>query len=194
MHAIIFVGDSILTRESQDNVAGLAPRLRLRFRDIEVRIIAAAGSNSSQTLASLAGRVLPDDSLVIVSVGMNDAAPWKSVPIKEFKENYTRILDILGGRLVILVTPYPVHTGKQRQPGRNNEVIERYAQVIQELARTHNVAYIDMYSIVYSTMHTADLHVSDGVHLNDTGYGLLTEAVSPLVEKWLNHKALRSFQ
>lgn len=101
---VVLVGDSHLTETSPRRaVSKLPPRLR-RF-GLDVVSVAVGGANSRDALHP----PIPEDSdWAIYSVGVNDAARWKSVCLEEFKANCDRILSVSGARQQLVLGPGPV--------------------------------------------------------------------------------------
>lgn len=193
MKSIVFLGDSILARKHQDGVIALAPRVKNAFPAVTVISYAAGGATSQQCLARLGDVTVPSNSLVIISLGMNDAAPWKQISLEEFLKNYELLLAKLTSCTLVLVAPYPVDVDKQIPPGRDNETLRSYAQEVSVLAQQHKVAVIDLFRVIGgAAAEGEDLHVSDGVHLNDRGYSLFFDQLKPHIKHWLETKAKTS--
>lgn len=63
---------------------------------------AAVGGASTRDLAGQAGgAAIESDDVVVVSVGSNDAAPWKQVPLEEFTRLLATFLADLPTRRVV---------------------------------------------------------------------------------------------
>ena len=67
---VVLLGDSHLARVRRDLLV-LGP---------DVCNAAEGGASSLDLLAQATGAAVEEDDLVVVSVGTNDAAPWKHVP------------------------------------------------------------------------------------------------------------------
>ena len=120
----------------------------------------------------LSGKVLPGGAdWVVYSVGINDAAPWKCVPLEEFAANCDRIMaDTQPARRLVL-GPGPV--AERGAPGeRTNVVVAAYAAVLERIASSHSARFVSMVDL----LDVNDL-AEDGVHLNDSGYCKLTRRV-----------------
>lgn len=182
MKSLVLLGDSLVARKHQDGVDALIPRITKAFPTAEVVSYAVGGANSRQALEATRSISLPSDSLVIISLGMNDAAPWKQVPMQEFVGNYEQLIKLCSGHMLVLITPNPVNTTKQQSPGRDNAIIKQYDEAVRALANEHNAKVVDLFQIIGEAMRISDCHVEDGVHLNDAGYALFFDALSPLIQ------------
>ena len=71
----------------------------------EVRNAAEGGASSRDLLRQAdAVGVLPSD-VVVLSVGTNDAAPWKRVPVSEFAHSLSMLVAAHAPRRWVLVAP-----------------------------------------------------------------------------------------
>lgn len=183
MKNIVLLGDSILARTYQDDSKALIPRLREYFSNINITSYAVSGANSMQTLEQLKSLSIPQDSVFMISLGMNDAAPWKQIKLNDFISNYQQILHLLSGHPIVLLTPYPVDIHKQVPPGRDNHLLWVYSDKIMMLAREHGLVGLDIYSLIEKASNGKDLYVSDGVHLNDHGYKILFNSIEHILAK-----------
>ena len=173
MKKIILVGDSVVARTDQDGATALIPRISEQFPETELVVLAVGGASSKATLENIKNHAFTKDDLVIVSLGLNDAAPWKQIPVEQFKLNYTALLESIGHTNVVLIAPNPVDTQKQTPPGRDNVILHEYVKVIQGLASKYEMRCINLFEIIRSYEDGADLYVEDGVHLSTAGYDLL---------------------
>jgi lysophospholipase L1-like esterase len=171
---VVLAGDSHLTPSSKWGTRKLGPRLR--DQGYSVVELAKGGLTSQQALVLYDG---PWPSpVVVLSLGANDAAPWKQVPLTDFVANVGR----LAGRAErpIILTPAPVC--ECRQAGRANAVLRRYADAAEDVASRVGASVVPVFDHLLRLMEgDVDLHVADGVHLNDRAYDELELLVSPLL-------------
>jgi lysophospholipase L1-like esterase len=170
---LILLGDSHLARENQDGVTGLIPRIRQDFQDIEIMNFTNGGANTVLGLEIVKTLELTEKAdAALVMFGTNDAASWKLVPLENFTANYEGVIEKLKRlvKRIILVTPPPVNEKKQIPPGRSNKTIGEYAKAVAALADKQKLAFVDLFSIITDLMKAKDVHMADGVHLNDLGY------------------------
>lgn len=164
---VVLVGDSHLTDTSpRRRVTKLGPRLRRT--GLDVISVAVGGANSRDLL----GQQIPGGAdWVVYSVGINDAAPWKCVPLEEFAANCDRIMADTHPARRLVLGPGPV--ADRGAPGeRTNVVVAAYAAVLERVALSHSARFVSMVDL----LDVNDL-AEDGVHLNDSGYRKLTRRV-----------------
>ena len=164
---VVLAGDSHFTEFSPHRpVTKLASRLRTH--GVDVVSVAVGGANSRDVLLQ---QVPADSDCVLYSVGTNDAAPWKCVPLNEFVVNCDRLLSAPGPKRRIMFGPGPVI--ERALPGeRTNAGLAAYAAVLERAAVTHSARYLSLVDLLVD----GDL-AEDGVHLNDSGYEKLAERV-----------------
>jgi lysophospholipase L1-like esterase len=160
---VVLAGDSHLTPTSKWGTRKLGPRLR--ERGIGVIDMAKGGLTSKQAVALYEGSW--PASVVVLSLGANDAAPWKQVPLNDFTRNVTKLA--AEAERPILLTPAPVC--ERRQAGRANSVLRAYADAAEDAGKRAGASVIQVYDHLVRFMSDGvDLHVGDGVHLNDRAY------------------------
>jgi lysophospholipase L1-like esterase len=165
--ATVLIGDSHLARIRRD-----LPILGSRVRN------AAEGGASAACLsvqASSAG--IDEHEVVVVSVGTNDAAPWKGVPLMDFERTLTAFLSSVKAHgWVYVAPPGVVETRLNRTGDRSNRVMEDY-----------RTAAIKAFEQVGARVVRTDLLVGplgdsafapDGLHLNAAGYRALLPAIA----------------
>ena len=163
-----------MSRKNDNNDVILISMFHERLPDRTIINLATGGANSNYGISILNTSKLPSNAIVVVSFGTNDAAYWKMVSIKDYKNNLEKIikkLDVLGNK-VVLVSPPPVNLQKQTPPGRKNEVIKKYAETMHKIAKAHNLLYLNLYELLHEEMQESDIHFKDGVHLNELGYDI----------------------
>ena len=111
-----------------------------------------------------------------MSVGTNDAAPWRSVPLAEFGS----ALDEFVRRLAIggLVYVVPPGVDKSRLAGANDRttaVFRAYADRASSVFSAAGATLVDGRALLESLGRTAFTH--DGVHLTGAAYDVLLPAI-----------------
>lgn len=167
------VGDSVLHRTVRDDPLLEALSIQEHFPDYTVDNLAHGGTNSYDTLTSIEDYDFSKSDIVIISLGLNDAAPWKQVPLEDFIANYEAIIKTVGHERIVAIIPNPVDTQKQIAPGRDNKLIQEYGDAVAKLAQKHHLQTTDMYKTVIQHDDAASLYTEDGLHFNSTGYQLL---------------------
>ena len=169
----VLLGDSHLTgAASRWPTTKLPPRLRADGH--EVIELAFGGLDSRAALERYAA--VPEGT-VVVSLGTNDAAPWKQVPLDEFEANYARLLGRLDGAALVVIPPGPVC--ETRQQGRSNTEVRRYTDAAARVGRAAGGVPVPLFERLSALMDAGgDVHVADGVHLNDAAYDVLHDLVT----------------
>jgi lysophospholipase L1-like esterase len=149
--------------------------------------------------------------LVVLFFGANDSAKantFQHVPIDEYADNLSIMIKRINRystdtRIVIITTP-PVNedqwhkASEQGGPDlrRSNKVAKAYAEAAKEVARSHKVPYVDLWSEIMNLAHdpestdevdgSADMishkqnlseFMSDGLHLGTLGCQVLFTAL-----------------
>ena len=105
-------------------------------------------------------------------------------------ENYERIIVSIkenapNTKLVILslTAMGGKHWGQLKELAAYNNV------KIKMLAEKYNLPYVDLYSslINYDTMEICEEYTTDGGHLTEKGYEVITNAITPVIENQLNN-------
>ncbi len=113
---------------------------------------------------------------VVISLGTNDSAPWKQVPIERFRSNLVSILKSFTDSRIVFFLPPPVNEAKQREGRQRTNILTRqYADAAKEVCvATGSVALIESWEMFSPLLENGpDYHTEDGVHLNDYGNSLL---------------------
>jgi lysophospholipase L1-like esterase len=168
--SVVLVGDSHLAEHSTRDVNKLGRRLTGQGWVVHYR--AVGGFDTRAALALQAP--VPDAAWTIVSLGANDAAPWKQVPVPEFRSNLHRLLQRYGHSELLVLGPPPVREPASDPLGRTNAVLLAYGQAASEVAETVGAAFLDLFDLVATD---GSHHVEDGLHLNDDAYEALLAAV-----------------
>ncbi|WP_162260792.1 SGNH/GDSL hydrolase family protein [Nocardioides sp. Soil805] len=163
----VLVGDSHLARLRRE-----LPRLSGDVRN------AAEGGASSRDLLRQAGAVgLHDSDTVVLSVGTNDAAPWKNVPVSEFVQTLSTFMASQSPRRWVLVAPPGVVEGRlSGARDRTNAVIDEYRLAAIEVCEGVGGHVVRTDLLLESS--GAKAFAEDGVHLNGTGYRVLVPAIT----------------
>lgn len=163
---VVLLGDSHLAkldRPRLQRLSGLIPGAPF------VVDHATGGSTVLDVLTEVEhGAFLPQDRIV-VSVGTNDSASWKRVPLHRFRSAVDDVVSRLRHHRLVLLAPPPVDAALQIASGREHVRTERerepYAAVLEEAAAAHGARVVAVAGV--------GIHAADGVHLNDAGMDLL---------------------
>ena len=172
---VLLLGDSHLSRLSPGDLGRIAP---------DVTNAAVGGAFATDLAGQLAGIAdLAAYDVVVVSVGTNDAAPWKQVPIetseRALAEAVARLLARPDARIVYVASPGVDETRLDRVADRTNEVLADYSRVAADVVSAAGGAVVDTPALLAPLGCAA--YVDDGVHLTPAAYELLVPAIADAV-------------
>lgn len=164
---VVLLGDSHLARVRRD-LPLLGPDVRnaavggARVHDLEAQVAVAS--------------VVPDD-VTVVSVGTNDAAPWKAVPVLDFTEALRACWLAVPARRRVYVAPPGVDEARLGGPrDRTNRIIDLYREAAVVTCRELDVRVVRADQVVAPL--GAGAFVDDGLHLTGRAYRLLLPALA----------------
>ena len=167
---VVLLGDSHLARVRRD-LPALGP---------DVCNAAEGGASSLDLLAQATGAAVEEDDLVVVSVGTNDAAPWKHVPVTKFAQAVTHCLRSVPARHWVYVAPPGVDESRLTGPGdRTNAVLDEYRDAAVS-ACVEAGASVVRTELVIGPLG-ADAFASDGLHLSGRAYQVVLPAIAEAV-------------
>lgn len=169
MKKLVLFGDSLFAQAGKH-------RLKMFEQSLpgyDVYNCAAGGwdSNDCVAKAPYISKLEPD--VVIISLGTNDASPWKQVPLETFKENIPKIFNAFSHAKIIYFLPTPVDEDKIANTDARRSIrgIKEYHDAAKEVCEAHGMAYINSFAIFKPFLDSnREYHVEDGVHLNDFAY------------------------
>ncbi|WP_165356796.1 SGNH/GDSL hydrolase family protein [Nocardioides zhouii] len=142
----------------------------------EVRNAAEGGASSRDLMGQAAAVGVRESDVVVLSVGTNDAAPWKHVPMPEFAQTLSMLAASHAPRGWVFVAPPGVVEARLAGArDRTNAVIDDYREAVIEVAGQvgGRVVRTDLLLAPLGAKAFAD----DGVHLNGAGYRVLVPAI-----------------
>lgn len=115
-----------------------------------------------------------------MSVGTNDAAPWKHVPVPMFSHAVSRCVQDVPARRWVYVAPPGVHQC------RSAGLADRTNTVLDDYRAAAIVAFHDAGARVVRTERViaplgASAFVNDGLHLSGRAYKVLLPAIAEAV-------------
>lgn len=164
---VVLLGDSHLARVRRD-LPVLGPR---------VRNAAVGGATSLDLLAQAAAAGAGEEDVVVVSVGTNDAAPWKQVPVARFAEAVDRCLESVPARGWVWVTPPGVD--ESRSGDRTNAVLDEYRDTAASACSGAGARVVRAEEVIRPLVSAA--FARDGLHLGGRAYDLLLPAIAAAV-------------
>ena len=162
----VLIGDSHLARL----------RRELRGFEGDVRNAAEGGATSRDLMRQAEAADVSGSDCVVVSVGTNDAAPWKQVPVAEFQQAVSTLIASCSPRGWVFVAPPGVV--EERLTGardRTNAVIDEYRHAAIALCEDVGGHVVRTDLLLEPLGATA--FAEDGLHLNGTGYRVLVPAI-----------------
>lgn len=210
MRVLIF-GDSI-TQGFWDTGGGWVARLRkyydtLALKDLhsnnqpEIFNLGVSGDTTFNLLAriepEIKAREWPDDPMIaVVAIGANDDLfenGEQRVKPDEFRANIRKIIAIVNSLVknIILVgnaacieeLTTPVFWADIHY---TNEQMQKYEQIIKEVAAEHKVMFIPIFEEFKKRLDTGEDLLADGLHPNSEGHELIFNTVRPELDKLLN--------
>ena len=187
---IVFVGDSLVNRSSEDH--GMLDLVRTELsarwpgRAFELVNAGENGDCIADIRARLDSDVLALDPAAVVLYWDSDAAdvedhdetPARAAALRTaYERDLDAVLAALRARTSHVVVAGPTLMG-ERAPGTNDKdhVLDVYAAINHRLSHAHNVTWVDTRHAAFDWLHrrrkgTADtrLLTEDGEHLNDSG-------------------------
>lgn len=111
--------------------------------------------------------------------GTNDASFHHDIPVETFRRMLSEMVDLLGSKRAILITPPPVEEKKQVGK-RTNERIMWYRQVVLDIAKQRHIPVIDLYQEFINHPTFPEIlkgELDDGLHFGEAGYNLYAAAI-----------------
>lgn len=177
----ILFGDSLFANFGKD----LIQTLESKLPEYDVYNLAVGGWDTNDCLKKSSYIATFEPDIVAISLGTNDAAPWKQVPLEKFKDNIEKMLKILSKSRIVFFLPPPVDETKGTQvKDRTNKVMKKYHDRAKKICLKNGASIIDSWAIFMPLMEMSkDYHIGHGVHLNDLGYEVLIDKMAEVVKK-----------
>lgn len=175
MLKLICFGDSITAGKEDHEEPILTSKLSDQLTGFSVMNAGVSGNTTQDACRRVEREVLSHDpDLVTVLFGANDAAFHKMVDIDEYKSNLLHITQWIGPNKTILITPAPVDESLQK--ARTNQVLERYANKVNEVVEETGCYSVDLFhEMITMDDYQAKLKglKNDGLHFGIQGYDIL---------------------
>lgn len=164
----VFLGDSHLARVQRD----------IRVVGPDIRNAAEGGATSLDLVAQAAA--VEDGDIVVVSVGTNDAAPWRHVPVAAFARALLSCLGSVPARRWIYVTPPGVDESRLNCAGdRTNAVVDDYRAAAISAFTNAGARVVHADELIRPLGPEA--FASDGLHLSGPAYKVVLPAIAEAV-------------
>lgn len=152
--------------------------------DYDVYNCAAGGWNTDDCARKAPFIAKLKADVVVISLGTNDAAPYKQLPIDKFIDNIPPILDAFKDSKVVWYLPTPVDQAKSDYFGAviPNEVVKKYHDAAKKVCEENEVDVIDSFSIFKPMLDAGEVyHNEDGVHYIDKSYKIIAKELSKIL-------------
>lgn len=167
---IVFLGDSHLARVRRD----------LSLVGPNVCNAAEGGASALDLLAQATKAAVEEGDLVVVSVGTNDAAPWRQVPVTVFVR---AVLDCMrsvpAGRWVYVAPPGVDQSRLTVSGDRTNAILDEYRDAAVSACDDAGARVVRTERVIRPL--GAGAFVSDGLHLSGPAYKVVLPAIAEAV-------------
>jgi lysophospholipase L1-like esterase len=138
------------------------------------------GASALDLLAQAAAAEVGEEDLVVVSVGTNDAAPWKRVPVAVFVQVLTNSMESVPGRRWIYVAPPGVDEARLTRPGdRTNAIVDSYREAALSVCGADDARVVRTERIIKPL--GASSFVNDGLHLSGPAYKVVLPEIASAI-------------
>lgn len=180
MKKLVLFGDSLFAQVGKPRLLMLEQALP--GYDIYNFAVGGWDTNDCVAKAPYISKLKPD--VLILSLGTNDAAPWKQVPLEKFNENIPKIFNTFSKAKIIYFLPTPVDEAKLPSTGARRSVkgIKEYHDAALKICEAHGIAYINSFAIFKPFLDSGkEYHIEDGVHFNDFAYETISGELAKIL-------------
>lgn len=182
MKKLILFGDSLLAGVSKTEL--LYFEKLLPGYDVYNCAVGGWDTNDCVNKATYIAKLSPD--ILILSVGTNDASPWKLVDAQKFTANLKEIFSIFGKSKIVYFLPPPINenilAAHPRHKSLTNKQLKDYHDIAKQLCEENTVAYLDSWKVLKPLMDEGnDFHNEDGIHFTDEGYEVVINNLARVV-------------
>ena len=180
MKKLVLFGDSLFAQAGKHRVIIFEEALP----GYDVYNCAAGGWNTNDCAQKAPYIAKLQADVVVISLGTNDAAPYKQVPLRTFIENIPKILQAFEGSKIIWYLPTPVDQSKSNAFGKEipNEVVKQYHDAAKQVCEEYGVDVINSFAIFKPMLDAGETyHNEDGVHYIDIAYEIIAKELSKLL-------------
>ncbi len=164
----VLIGDSHLARLSNDLGSLVAT---------PVFNAAEAGASIGDAVRQASSMEVDASDIVVLSVGTNDAAPWKQIPLDTFTDGLDQVKDSFDLRRWIYMTPPGVDESRlSGSNNRTNMVMGLYRDEAITVLRSGGASILPALEVIAELGSLA--FSSEGVHLTEAAYSLLLPEIA----------------
>lgn len=167
----VLIGDSQLARLNNDLGSLVATTV----------IDAAQGGASIGDALRQASSIQVDaNDIVVLSIGTNDAAPWKQTPLDAFSDGLNQLKDSFDLRCWIYMTPPGVDESRLGgSSNRTSVVMGIYRDEAITVLRSGGASILPSHEVIAELGTLA--FSADGVHLTEAAYSLLLPEIAKAI-------------
>ena len=164
----MLIGDSHLARLNND----LSPLVATPVIDA-----AQGGASIGDALRQASSIRVDANDIVVLSIGTNDAAPWKQTPLAAFSDGLDQFKDSFDlGRWIYMTPPGVDESRLSGSSNRTNMVMEIYRDKATTVLRSGGASILPSHEVIAELGSFA--FSSDGVHLAEAAYSLLVPEIA----------------
>ena len=168
---IVLIGDSHLARLNNDLGSLVAT---------PVIDAAQGGASIGDALRQASSIHVDANDIVVLSIGTNDAAPWKQTSLDAFSDGLDQLKDSFDLRRWIYMTPPGVDESRlSGSSNRTNVVMEIYRDEAITVLRSAGASILPSHEVIAEQGTLA--FSSDGVHLTEAAYSLLLPEIAKAI-------------
>ena len=181
MKRIVLFGDSIMAGFHDGMVSSeLTNRIKKAFPGDKVINVSVPGYTTSNAVAVTKKVINIKPDICVVALGANDISTVDEIKPGKFAANLTYILDEIGCKKSILVSPQ--YTNWQKNPNRPWTRQLQFELVTEHLSKELHVPYLDLLHKMSDQPNVDSLLQADGLHFTNKGYDLLEEMLVPTIK------------
>lgn len=177
---IVGMGDSLMAgyqlSPSQSYTAQLEGALELRGHDVAVLNAGVSGDTTSGGLSRLDWSVEDGTDGVILELGANDAL--RGIPPEQTESNLDAMLARLRERKIPVLL-----VGMMAPPNMGSDYAEKFNGIYPRLAQKYGVPLYPFF--LDGVVTHKELQLSDGMHPNEKGVGVMVDRSLPAVEAFI---------
>lgn len=180
MKKLILFGDSLFAQMGKHRINLFESTLP----GYDIYNCAAGGWNTDDCVKKSPFIAKLKADVVVISLGTNDAAPYKQLPIEKFIENIPPILEAFKDSKIVWYLPTPVDPAKSDNFGAviPNEVVKKYHDAAKKVCEEKGVDVIDSFSIFKPMLDSGvTYHNEDGVHYIDKAYEIIANELARIL-------------
>ncbi len=122
--------------------------------------------------------------LVIFTFGGNDVTPWKQIVSKDiYLRNMRKIFEAFPESAKLMLLSPDVAVADPEQTREYNSLLHEYQTDLRPICQELGVDVVEASQVLASL--NGDIHVEDGVHMNDQAYAKVIEALAQAINSHL---------